>query len=170
MTERLNVAGVFRLVAVVCALAGIGLIAVAGARGHVALGGFALFCASMAGLDGLYRGRFGFRQLAILLGWFAVGIGLWTLATVALMRMLEMRVAPELRTLFVLAAACAAGAAVGALLAVMLRSRMGDALKTRLVGFGKGVGAAVSRRDGPQGGPSSGAGRSRRPAGPGRGG
>ena len=170
MGERLHVAGIFRLAATVIALAGIGLIAAGGARGPMALTGFALFCAAMAALDGLYRERFGFRQLAILLGWFAVGIGLWTLAAVALMRMLEMGPAPELRSLFIVAASCAVGAAAGALLAITLRTRGGEAVRTKLEGFGRRVGAAVSRRDEPRRGPPSGAAPPKRPAGPGPGG
>ena len=169
MAERLHLPGLFRLAAAVAALAGIGLIAWTGARGPTALAGFAVFCTAIAGLDGLYRQRFGFRQLAILLGWFAVGIGLWTLAAAALMRMLGMRLAPELRSLFVVAAVCALGAAAGALLAITLRSRRGGAM-TRLVGFGGRLGSAVSRRDGPRRGPPSGAERPRRPAGQERGG
>ena len=169
MAERLHLPGLFRLAGAVAALVGLGLIAGTGARGPTALAGFAVFCAAIAGLDGLYRERFGFRQLAILLGWFAVGIGLWTLAAAALMRMLGMGLAPELRSLFVVAAACAVGAAAGALLAITLRSRGGDAL-TRFVGFGGRVGSAVSRRDGPRRDPPSGAERPRRPAGPARGG
>lgn len=169
MPERLHVAGVFRLAAVVIALAAIGLIAVAGARGPMALGGFALFCAAMAVLDGLYRDGFGFRQIAILFGWFAVGVGLWTLATAGLMRMLGMRLGPEVRTLFILSATCAAAAAAGALLTITLRSRRGE-VRTRLEGFGKRVGSAVSRRGEPRRGPPTGAGRPTRPAGRGRGG
>jgi hypothetical protein len=170
MVERLHIAGLFRWAAAIIAVAGIGLIASGGARGPMALAGFALFCAGMAALDGLYRDRFGLRQLAILLGWFAVGIGLWTLAAAALMRMLGMRLAPELRSLFILAAACAAGAAAGALLAITLRTRSGGVLRTKLVGFGRRVGSAVSRRDEPLRDSPSGAERPRRPAGPAPGG
>ena len=152
--------------AAVAAVAGIGLIAAGGARGPMALAGFALFCGAMAALDGVYRERFGFRQLAILFGWFAVGIGLWTLAVAGLMRILGMRLAPELRSLFIVAATCAVGAAAGALLAITMRSRGGDVVRTKLEGFGRRVGAAVSRRDEPRRGPRSGAARPRPPAGP----
>ncbi len=159
----------FRLAGTAIAFTGIGLIAVGGARGPMALTGFALFCAAMAALDGLYRDQFGFRQLAILLGWFAVGIGLWTLAAAGLMRMLEMRLAPELRSLFILAAACTAGAAAGALLAITLRTR-GGAWRTRLEGFGSRVGSAVSRPDERRRGPRPAAEPPTRPAGPAPGG
>jgi hypothetical protein len=156
----------FRLAGVVIALVGVGLIAGGGARGPMALWGFGMFCLGMAGLDGVYRRRFGFRQIAILLGWFAVGVGLWTLAAVGLVRMLEMPEPPELRTLFILSAACAAGA----LLTITLRDRRRSAVKTRLEGFGKRVGSAVSRRDGPRPGSQSVAERPKRPAEPAQGG
>ena len=167
---RLHIPGLFRLAAAVSALGGIGLIVGAGARGPMALAGFAVFCAAIACLDGLYREGFGFRQLAILIGWFAVGVGLWTLAATGLMRMLGMDSAPELRTLFILAAACATGAVAGALLAMTLRSRGGGAWRTRLEGFGGRVGSAVSRRDERRRDRPSASGRPRRPAGPARGG
>ena len=159
----------FRLAGAVIALVGVGLIAGGGARGPTALVGFGMFCLGMAGLDGVYRGRFGFRQAAILLGWFAVGVGSWALAAAGLVRLLEMPSPPELRTLFILAAACAAGSAAGALLTITLRDRPGRAWKTRLEGFGKRVGSAVSRRDERRPGSPSGAERPRRPAEPAQG-
>ena len=160
----------FRLTGAAIALAGMGLIAGGGARGPMALWGFAVFCFAMAALDGLYRRRFGFRQIAILLGWFAVGIGLWTLAAAALMRMLEIRFAPEFRSLFIVAAACAAGSAAGALLTITLRGRAGDMLREKLEGFGRRVGSAVSRRGESRRVPQSGAEPPRRPAEPAQGG
>ena len=155
--------------AALAALAGLGLIAGGGARGPMALWGFGMFCLAMAALDGIYRGWFGFRQIAILLGWFAVGVGLWALAAVGLVRILEMPEPAELRTLFIVSAACAAGAAAGALLTITFRDRQG-AMRTRLEGFGKRVGSAVSRRDGPRSGSRSAAERPRRPAEPAQGG
>jgi hypothetical protein len=154
----------------VIAFVGVGLIAGGGARGPIALGGFGMFCLGMAGLDGVYRGHFGFRQIAILLGWFGVGVGLWALAATGLVRILEMPSPPELRTLFVVAAACAAGAAAGALLTITFRDRRGGAVRTKLEGFGKRVGSAVSRRDEPRPGSTSVAERPTRPAEPGQGG
>ncbi len=160
----------FRLAGGVIALVGVGLIVGGGARGSMALGGFGMFCLGMAGLDGVYRRRFGFRQLAIMLGWFAVGVGLWALVATGLTRLLEMPSPPELRTLFILSAGCAAGAAAGALLTITLRRRPRGAWKTRLEGFGKRVGSAVSRRDEPRSDSPSGAERPRRPAEPAQGG
>jgi len=163
----------FRLIVaagVVLALAGLGLIAAGGGRGSMALSGFAIFCFAMAALDGLYRRRFGFRQIAILLGWFAVGIAVWTMVAAALMRMLELRFAPELRSLFIVAAACAAGSAAGALLTITLRGHAGDVLRTRLVGFARRVGSVVSRRDEARRDQPSGAEPPRRPAEPAQGG
>jgi hypothetical protein len=136
----------------------------------MALWGFGMFCLGMAALDGVFRGRFGFRQVAILLGWFAVGVGLWALAAAGLVRILEMPEPPELRTLFVLSAACAAGAAAGALLTITLRDRPRGGVRTRLEGFGKRVGSAVSRRDEPRSGSPPVAEQPRRPVEPAQGG
>lgn len=160
----------FRLAGVVIALVGMGLIAGGGGRGPMGLTGFGMFCLGMAVLDGVYRRRFGFRQIAILLGWFGVGVGLWALAAAGLVKILEMPEPPELRTLFVLSAACAAGAAAGALLAITFRDRRGGAWKGRLEGFGRRVGSAVSRRDEPRSGSPPVAERPKRPVEPAQGG
>lgn len=106
-----------RLAAVILALAGVGLIASTGARGPDALTGFGMFCLGMAALDGLYRGRFGFRQLAVFLGWLAVGMGAWVAVAKGFSQLLGLPLGGGLDALLIGSASCAAGSALSALLA-----------------------------------------------------
>jgi hypothetical protein len=106
-----------RVGALALTLAGVGLIAAGGARGVTALTGFGLFCLGMAGFDGLYRGRLGFRQVALFLGPLALGIGLWAVVAAGLLGMLGLPVGPEVRRLVIAAGACAAASSMAALLA-----------------------------------------------------
>ena len=116
----------FRLAALTVSLAGIGLIAEAGARGPRALFGFGLFCFGMAALDGLFRGRFGVRQPAIFLGFMGLGMGVWAFLASSLLELLELPVAAELRPLLIGSASCFAGSAAGALLTrTRIRGRSG---------------------------------------------
>lgn len=161
----------FRLAAIALTFGGAGLVAAAGARGPVSLAGFAMFCLGMAGLDGLYRGRFGFRQVALLLGWLAVGMGLWSVFATALLRLLDLPVAGELRTMFVASAVCAAGSATAALLYVRSPRWIREIrVWARIGSFAQGVWGAASRLGGLRHDPRFGAGRPWRPAGPARGG
>lgn len=106
-----------RLAAVILALAGVGLIASTGARGPDALTGFGMFCLGIAALDGLYRGRFGFRQAAVFLGWMAAGMGLWVAVAIGFSELIGLHLLGGLDALLVASAACAAGATTSALLA-----------------------------------------------------
>lgn len=107
-----------RLGAVGVTIAGMALIAASGARGPRALLGLGMFCLGLAAQDGLYRRAFGFRQVSLFFGIAASALGLWSALATALLVLLELPVAPELRTLLVAAAGCAAGSAGMALLAV----------------------------------------------------
>lgn len=107
-----------RLAAVILMFGGIGLIANASAHGPSALTGFGMFCLGIAALDGLYRGRFGFRQPAVLLGWLAVGMGAWALLARGLLGLLELPVGGVIDGMLIAAAACACGCAGASLLAV----------------------------------------------------
>ena len=98
--------------------AGLVLVAVNGARGPGAMLGFGLFCLGMTALDALHRQSVGFRHAALFLGMVAAGLGLWAALATGLMVLLVLPVPPELRTLLVTAAVCAAGSATAALLAV----------------------------------------------------
>lgn len=165
-----------RLLAVLLALGGLALIALNLGYGVRALLGFGMFCFAMAALDGLFRLRFGFRQLAVFLGWMGVGMGVWAALATALMRILELPVVPETRTLIVAAAGCAAGCATASLLAVHARLAGGQSrMRTWVGAAGRRLIAAVRRPDVPpveaqrpdeeRSGPPL-AGRSLRPAGP----
>lgn len=131
---RVTTGGV--LVAVV--LFGMALVVASGARGARALIGFILFCLGMAALDGLHRDAFGFRQLSIFLGAFAVGLGMWSVIATGLLVAMDMRVPSIMRSLLVVSAASAAGCAAAALLAVRSPSWMqATALKEWLGGVRK---------------------------------
>ncbi len=160
-----------REAALVVTLIGMGLIAASGARGPGALAGFGMFCFGMASLDAIYRSRVGLRQVALFLGISAAGLGLWSGIATGLLVLLELPVAPELRTLLVASAACAAGSAAAALLAVRSPSRFrGGAVWSWLARVGRKLFAGASRlgarrRDRPYD-----AGQPLRPAGPMQGG
>ena len=107
-----------REILVAITLIGVALVVAAGARGPRALAGFSMFCVGMAALDGLWRSAFGFRQASLLLGIFAIGLGFWSAAATGLLIVMDLRVPSVMRTLLVVSAACAAGSAAAALLAV----------------------------------------------------
>lgn len=159
-----------RLAATALIVAGGGLVAAEAARGPASLTGFAMFCLGMAALDGLYRGRFGFRQVALLLGWLAAGMGLWAAFATALLRLLDLPVGGEVRTMLVASAACAAGSATSALLYVRPPRWAGErALWARFRSLRQPFRGAASRLGGLRHDPRF-AGRPWRRAGPARGG
>ena len=160
-----------REAALAVTLIGMGLIAASGARGPGSLTGFGMFCFGMAALDGLHRASFGFRQVSLLLGIFAVGLGVWTAIATGLLVILELPVAPELRSLLIASAVCAAGSAASALLAVRSPAWLrGRAAGTWLAGVGKRLFARASRLGAPRRDQPYDAGQPLRPAGPMQGG
>ena len=160
-----------REAAIAITLIGMGLIAASGARGPGSLTGFGMFCFGMAALDGLHRSTFGLRQISLFLGIFAAGLGLWSAIATGLLVLLELPVAPELRSLLIAAAACAAGSAAAALLAVRSPAWLrGRRVWTGLVGVAGRLFARVSRLGGPRRDRPYDAGRPWRPAGPMQGG
>jgi hypothetical protein len=156
----------FRLSALSVTLAGMGLVAASGARGLPAMVGFGMFCLGMAILDGLFRGRFGFRQAAIFLGSLGAGMGAWVVVATSLLDLLELPVGAELRSLLIASAVCAAGASGAAVLAVRpLRVQ----LLSRVRGVGRFFWGLVSRPGEPRARDLGfGAGQPFRPAGPAR--
>lgn len=170
MREAFDFPLAVRLAAMALIVAGAGLVAAEGARGPASLTGFAMFCLGMAGLDGLYRGRVGFRQIALFLGWAAAGMGLWAAFATGLLRLLDLPVGGELRTMLVAAAVCAAGSATSALLYVRPPSWVRlKAVWTKLGGLWQPLWDAASRLGGLRRDPRF-AGRPWRRAGPARGG
>jgi hypothetical protein len=155
----------FRLSALSVTLAGMGLVAASGARGAPALVGFGMFCLGMAVLDGLFRGRFGFRQAAIFLGALAAGLGVWVVVATSLLELLELPVGVELRSLLIASAVCAAGASSAAVLSVRPpRAR----LVSRVRGSVRFLWGLASRPGEPRRDLGFGAGQPFRPAGPAR--
>lgn len=160
----------FREALIATTLIGMALIAASGVRGPFSLLGFGMFCLGMAALDGLHRRRFGFRQVALLLGIAAAGLGVWAALATGLLVLLELPVGPELRSLLIASASCAAGSAAAALLAVRSPAWVGEGVWGRIGGIGKRVFARARRLGGPRPARPYDAGRPLRQAGPMRGG
>ncbi len=151
-------------------LLGMAMVAFSGARGVTSLVGFGVFCLGIAALDGVHRRTFGFRQVAIFLGILAVGLGLWTALATGLLVLLHLPVATALRSLLVTAAACAAGSAAMALLAVRSPEWLrGSAIGSWLGGAGTKAVSGLKRLGAARRGRSYDAGQPLRPAGPVRG-
>lgn len=150
-------------------LGGMALIAASGVRGPRALLGFGMFCLGMAALDGLHRGGFGFRQVALFLGIAAAGLGAWAALATGLLVLLELPVPSELRSLLIASASCAAGSAATAILAVRSPAWL-HRVWARIGGVGKGAFARAKRLGEPRPARPYDAGRPLRQAGPMRGG
>jgi hypothetical protein len=125
--------------------AGALLIAEAGVRGPRSLVGFGLFSLGFVAFDGLYRGRFGLRQVSLFFGWVAAGIGGWAVLVSALLVLLELPVGEEIRSLLIVAAACAATSSAAGLLSVRSWG-LGYRLRERVRAVGAWVSERVSRR------------------------
>jgi hypothetical protein len=135
----------FREAVVALTLIGMALIAASGARGSRALLGFGMFCLGIAALDGLHRRRFGFRQMALFLGIAAVGLGAWAALATGFLVLLELPVGPELRSLLVASASCAAGSAAAALLAVRSPAWLQGGVWDRIGGAAKRIFVRATR-------------------------
>jgi hypothetical protein len=138
-----------QIVATALIFAGALLIVDAGVRGPRSLVGFGMFTLGFVGFDGLYRGRFGFRQVSMFFGWLAAGIGGWAVFVSTLLTVLELPVGAELRTLLIVAAACAAASAAAALLSVRSWG-VGHRLRERLRSATAWVSKRISRLDEPR--------------------
>ena len=145
--------------------AGALLIAEAGVRGPRSLVGFGMFSLGFVVFDGLYRGRFGLRQVSLFFGWLAAGIGAWAALVSALLVLLELPVGEEMRSLLIVAAACAATSAAAGLLSVRSWG-VGYRLRERVRTVAAWVSERVSRRTEPRPAPGFGSEQPWPPAGP----